>query len=270
MIELTESQFQAVIALLPVSDGYVEPRAILEGNNPGWVFANSATTPEVALIWSQGNDGFYLLGRQVTPYAEELNAFIDTHLRPRLLSRDNTFIEISSVPPVSDDALQSVFKSRSLISWTQSVYAYKSKVLLPTPSLPEGQLCNVKDIIGKHSIKNPTFVHDMILDNWHSIESFLANGNGYCVLIQDMVASLAFTGWIAGNTHEISIETGEKHRRKGFAKTCATALINHYLSKGHTPHWECEATNLASAKLAETLGFSKLHDYTCYGFSILH
>lgn len=268
MIELSENQFHLVQKLLPAGEGYVEPRAVLEGNNPGWVFANSAADPDAALIWSQGNEGFYLLGRQIKPYAEDLNAFINTHLRSRLLSKDITYVEISSVPPVTDADLQYAFRSRNLISWQQSVYVYRSKAPVPLPALREGRLCNVKDILGNESIQTPAFLSGAILDNWHSIDAFRAMGNGFCVLLGDTVASLAFTGWIAGNTHEISIETIEKHRRKGLARTCATALINHTLQNDHIPHWECETTNEASANLTESLGFSKLHDYTCHGFSL--
>lgn len=269
MIELTMNQFHVVKKLLPASEGYVEPKAILQGNNPGWVFTNSTADPDVALIWSQGNEGFYLLGRHVMPYAEALNTFIDMHLRPKLLSRNTAYIEISSVPPVTDDQLQSIFKSRNLISWQQSVYVYRSKDMIPTPALREGRLCDIKDILERESVINPAFINDTILDNWHSINAFRANGNGFCILIDDTVVSLAYTGWIADNTHEISIETSESHRRKGLARVCAAALINHYLKEGHLPYWECETTNVASANLAESLGFSKMHDYTCYGFSIL-
>jgi len=87
-------------------------------------------------------------------------------------------------------------------------------------------------------------------------------------IIDNIVASLAITGWIAGNIHEISIETEENYRRKGYAKICASALINYYLQKCYIPHWECETANTASTKLAEGFGFTKLNDYLVYGFKI--
>ena len=38
---------------------------MIEGNNPGWVFADDLNTPMTALVWAQGIEGFYLVGDRV-------------------------------------------------------------------------------------------------------------------------------------------------------------------------------------------------------------
>ena len=269
MFELTKDQFQCVNALLPQEEGYVEPKAVIDLNNPGWVFVDSKINPSLALIWSQGIEGFYLLGRQIERYAENLNSFIDTFVRPKLLSRNIEYFEVSSVPPITNTELQSVFKQRKLNEWTQSVYLYKKGNRVDDLIVQEGHLCDIKEIGKKYPVKNMEFVKNKILNYWHSMDTFHSNAKGFCLLIDDMVVSLALTGWIAGKMHEISIETADGYRCKGFAKICATALVNYYLEQGYLPYWECEKDNIASAKLAENLDFSKLYDYSCFGFSIL-
>ena len=129
-------------------------------------------------------------------------------------------------------------------------------------------MCDIKDVGEKYPVKNIKFVNDKILNYWDSIDAFHPKANGYCLIIDNIVASLAITGWIAGSTHTISIETIEDYRCKGYAKFCASALISRYFQKGYIPHWECESANIASAKLAQGFGFIKLNDYLCYGFKI--
>ena len=268
MIELSKAQYHYIRALLPVQEAYIEPKAVIDLNNPGWVFADSATQPKAALVWTQGNDGFYFLGNFDSQNTEEFHRIVDTIIMPRLASRKLEWFEFSSVPPVTDADLESIFKSRKLYSWEQTVYQYKKDKAVPSITPAEGHLCDIKSVGKKYPIKNKAFVNDKILNYWDSIDAFHAKADGYCLIIDDIVASLAITGWISGNTHEISIETVDNYRSKGYAKICASALINCYLQKDYLPHWECETANTASAKLAQGFGFTKLYDYLCYGFKV--
>ena len=210
----------------------------------------------------------YLTSARRRIFREEFNSFIDEFVRPKLLSKNIDYFEVSCVPPTTNTELQSVFKSRKLNAWTQSVYLYRKNNRLADPILHEGYLCELREIGKKYPVKNKEFIENKVLDYWDSMDAFHNNANGFCLIIDNMVASLALTGWLAGNTHEISIETVGNHRRKGFAQICATALVNSYLKQGYLPYWECEMNNIASTKLAENLGFSKLFDYTCFGFNI--
>jgi len=264
MIELSKEQYYCVRALLPIQDEYIEPKAVIDLNNPGWVFTDSLTQPKAALVWVQGNNGFYFIGGFNSQDADK--RLIDTVIMPRLAARKDEWFEFSSVPPVTDMDLLKIFKARKLSSWKQTVYQLKTDKTIPIIKPIEGCLCDVKDVGEKYPVTNMEFVNNKILNYWESLDTFYAKADGYCVIVDNIVASLAITGWIAGNIHEISIETEENYRRKGYAKICASALINCYLQKGYVPHWECETANTASAKLAEGFGFTKLNDYLVYGF----
>ena len=268
MVELSREQYHCVRALFPSQEEYVEPKAVTDLSNPGWVFADSTTQPEAALIWAQGNIGFYFLGTFDPQRAENVNRVIDTIIVPRLAAKKIEYFEFSSVPPVTDTDLENIFKSRKLYSWKQTVYQYKKGKTIPLITPLEGRLCDIKDVGKKYPVENMDFVNKKILNYWDSIDTFHAKANGYCLIIDNIAASLAITGWIAGNTHEISIETLDNYRRRGYAKICASALINCHLQKGYLPHWECESANIASAKLAQGFDFTKLNDYLCYGFKV--
>jgi RimJ/RimL family protein N-acetyltransferase len=82
------------------------------------------------------------------------------------------------------------------------------------------------------------------------------------------IASLCYSGFVAGDTHAIDVETEASHRRKGYARAVATAFIAECVERHLQPHWDCMAENVASARLAEKLGFSKNHAYTLYSFPL--
>jgi hypothetical protein len=267
MIELQKGDFDCVRSLLNYKEGYMESKAVIEKNNPGWVFVDSYPNPKYILIWSQGNNGFYLLGNEINNYYKEINHFIDSYIKSKLQSIGVNYLEISTVPPITDYELKDLFKFRILDSWEQSVYQYNKKNKIQ--NINNNYLYDIKDILQKeYNIKNIGFIKNKILNYWDSIETFFEKADGFCILTENDVVSIALTGWIAGNVHQISIETIENQKQKGYGKICSSALFNRYLEKGIIPYWECEKNNIASVKIVEQLCFSKLFDYTCYGFSI--
>lgn len=63
--------------------------------------------------------------------------------------------------------------------------------------------------------------------------------------------------YMEGRIQHTGIETLETERRKGYAK-CVTALATHNLiENGICPQWECCINNIASIKLAESIGYKK-------------
>ena len=64
--------------VLAIDCPFPEALAVIESNNPGWVFADDPNTPRTALVWAQGIEGFYLVGdTDSTVFLEYLNDYID-------------------------------------------------------------------------------------------------------------------------------------------------------------------------------------------------
>ncbi|WP_438432945.1 GNAT family N-acetyltransferase [Gorillibacterium sp. sgz500922] len=59
---------------------------------------------------------------------------------------------------------------------------------------------------------------------------------------------------------EPGIATLEGYRRQGYARVVCAAYLKHVVKNGLVPIWTCENGNVASARLAISLGFVKLCD----------
>lgn len=90
---------------------------------------------------------------------------------------------------------------------------------------------------------------------WPDADAFLARGAGFAVLVDGAPAALAFAGFVVDDQLEIGIETHERHRGRGLAKLACAALIDHCIAHDLEPVWACREANVASHRLAESLGF---------------
>ena len=122
-------------------------------------------------------------------------------------------------------------------SWKQTAYQYKGGNAIPNIAPVQGELCDVKNILKRNAAKNMNFVSDKILNYWESFEAFNDKAYGYCLLVDNIVASLAITGWKAENVYAISVETENAFRRRGYAKICASSLLNCCLQNGYVNNY---------------------------------
>ena len=72
-------------SLLALDCPFPEARAVIAGDNPGWLFADDLHPPRAAMIWAQGIEGFYLIGdAKSVVFLRELDAYAQQVLKPRL------------------------------------------------------------------------------------------------------------------------------------------------------------------------------------------
>lgn len=67
--------------------------------------------------------------------------------------------------------------------------------------------------------------------------------------------SFCYAGAVTETLWDISIDTLEAHRRRGYAALCVTHLIRHMQTQGKQPVWASIPENPASWRLARKLGF---------------
>jgi GNAT superfamily N-acetyltransferase len=259
-------------SVLAIDCPFPEALAIIEGNNPGWVFVDDLDTPGAALVWAQGIEGFYLVGdANSAVFLEELDVYTEQVLRPRLRNLGVAWFEISG-DENWNPAIENVFGKRNLENSQQWVYT-----LRPTGHKPVAQLGAVGDCkllrVDQHllvdlSVGNKEFLFSKLIQFWGSVDTFLNTGLGYVLVDREEIASLCCSGFVAGNIHVMDIETEASHRRKGYAETVARAFVAECIEKHLQPHWDCMAENTASARLAEKLGFIQSHVYTLYSFPV--
>jgi RimJ/RimL family protein N-acetyltransferase len=255
-----------------IDSPFPEALAIIEGNNPGWVFVDDLNTPRAALVWARGIAGFYVIGdADSAVFLKELDAHTEQVLKPRLHDLGLAWFEISgdeSWNPV----IETAFEKRNLESSQQWVYTLKPTThesMMPLKAVDDCRLQKVdRHLLSGLSATNRGFLFPKLTQFWGNLDAFLKTGLGYVLGDGEEIASLCFSGFVAGNSHVIDIETKASQRGKGYAETVARAFIAECLEKHLQPHWDCMAENTASAGLAEKLGFSQSRVYTLYSFSL--
>ena len=66
------------------------------------------------------------------------------------------------------------------------------------------------------------------------------------------------------NKCDISVETIEGYRGKGYATLVCAKLIEYCFDNNIEPVWECRDDNVSSAQLANKLGFTHIRNIAYY------
>ena len=98
--------------------------------------------------------------------------------------------------------------------------------------------------------------------HYESPEDFLRRGNGFVITDQGRTAAGA-SSFVDSDTHvECQITTAPAFRRKGYGALVAAAYIERCHATGKTVPWD--AAHEASVRLARSLGYRAVHEYTVY------
>jgi GNAT superfamily N-acetyltransferase len=251
---------------------YPEALAVIEGNNPGWVFADDPYAPTAALVWAQGAEGFYLIGDpNSAAFIGGLGVFCDRVLEPRLRAIGMRWCEISG-DEGWDPVIERAFRTRGLKTSRQRVYALETSHapapggsgVIDRPGIVELAAASVQDL----AASNREFLSRKLDHFWASPDAFYAAGIGYLYLHQGTIVSLCFSGFVSGDTHAIDVQTEATYRRRGFAEAAGRAFVARGIERRLRLHWDCMDENEASQRLAERLGFALSHEYTLYSYGL--
>lgn len=94
----------------------------------------------------------------------------------------------------------------------------------------------------------------------------IPDGIVYGVVADEKVASFAFahrTGVLEGRVADLGVETAFAYRRRGFAKTAVSAVVEHVTRNGGEARYGCNLDNHASIATARSVGFVP------YAFSLI-
>jgi GNAT superfamily N-acetyltransferase len=105
-------------------------------------------------------------------------------------------------------------------------------------------------------------LEDSLVQNFPSLEEFVAGGVGFGVENGDRFVSGCSSFAISSRKLEFEIRTHPDYRRRGLAAAAAAAMIEHCLDTGLEPCWD--AHNEMSLSLALKLGFRDPAPYTAY------
>ncbi|GIP35060.1 GNAT family N-acetyltransferase [Paenibacillus sp. J2TS4] len=278
--ELEPKYFKRCDRLL-YDKGPLEIRAIIEGNNPGRVFVDDLNSPRSALVWQGNLDGFGLIGDpHHTVFNRELNDFIDNQIAREVRKLRLAWFEGFGHHPAWDGTMAALFAHRGVEVCKQNVYVpqpEQSRTIgeaalekLPLEELfvkePYRLVKLSPELLASTELINGSLVISNILQNWSTLEHFFKLGMGYCVLRQNEIATLCYSGFVAGKTHSINIETAEAHRGNKLAQIAARAFVRQCLEEDKIAYWDCSDDNHPSNAVALKMGLTLKCRYNVFCF----
>lgn len=271
--ELKQSGFHKCLGIIN-EQGQLEAKAIITGVNPGRIFVDNTITPKSGLIWLGNNDGFIFIGDESSEgFNKEMNAFIDHVIAPEAKEIGLKWFEGIGNHQKWNNTIELLFKHRKLGSWLQRVYMLKKENYKPErePLLEKGYTVHKinKSLYENNnsSIKNIEFLHSKIIEFWSTPDSFSSKGIGYCIVYNNEIVSVCFSGFVVENIHCIDIETLEVHQGKKLAQMMAHIFVKDCFEHNMVPYWDCMEVNKPSIAVAENLGFCNTFNYVGYEFS---
>jgi RimJ/RimL family protein N-acetyltransferase len=218
--------------------------AVFAGTQPGRIFVDDVVDPSSALICR--TYGFYVAG--------------DAGSIP--LRR---FMHES---PSEATVFSTLYGYMLTAEWTRSLLLDHEKDLeiierrmlslplgiRPRPrNLPSGAIVREIDLTLAERIDDE--LDQFIAQSWGSCQAFVSGGFGYCTLLGDDIASVAYTIAVSDEEANIDVETAKPYRRQGFSALTSTAYIDRCMQEGLVPTWDCDAINASSMAVALSLGF---------------
>ncbi|WP_062049334.1 GNAT family N-acetyltransferase [Bacillus sp. JCM 19034] len=272
--ELKQSDFHKCTGIIN-EQGQLEAKAIITGVNPGRIFVDNTITPKSGLIWLGNNDGFIFIGDESNErFNKEINTFIDHVIKPEAKKVGLQWFEGVGNHHKWNNTIELLFKDRKLGSWLQRVYMLEKENYKPEREslLEEGYTVHkmTKSLYENNNstIKNIEFLHSKVLEFWSSPERFFNEGIGYCIVSNNEIVSVCFSGFVFENIHCIDIETLEGHQGKKLAQTIAHSFVKECFENNMVPYWDCMEVNKPSIAVAGNLGFYHTFNYVGYEFPI--
>lgn len=272
--ELNHSDFYRCKTLLN-DHGQLEAKAVVEKVNPGRIFVDDIEKPTSGIIWLGNNDGFIFIGNEGNKeFNSNLNQFIDTVIIPEARKVSLDWFEAIGNHNKWDETIKRVFENRNIGSWNQRVYLlqkqdYRGNYILP---IEHGySAVKINEMLYNnydHTIINIEFLHSKILEFWSSPDKFFSEGIGYCIVYQNEIVSICFSGFVVDKFHCIDIETLEKHRGKKLAQRVAVTFVEECMDKHLVSYWDCMESNKPSMAVAENIGFKNVFNYKGYEFKL--
>lgn len=132
------------------------------------------------------------------------------------------------------------------------------------PDLPEGlalRLVN-SDLTSNHSYANLDDLLEELLSERPTIEAFLENSFGACIVSADRIVTWCLSEYNLGPRCEVGIATHPDYRGRGLAARTGQAFLLQVREAGiRHIGWHCWTRNEASGKTALKIGLRKERDY---------
>jgi len=262
--ELERSQFQDV---MPLFRGYLQDPmmyAVLEDELSGRVWVDDSACPAAAFVWT-GKECAYLVGGEGNgEFQRALRQLVQETLVPAARADGREYLSVFSFPESYAAKLERLFREQRPLRTPLSTFAFdqaRFRRRHGTPGRTPRASLTLKEL-GAEELADPrqAYLAGEVTAYWETVERFVAEGCGYCVVEDDSLVSWCYVQAFGHGAQTLDIWTAQSHRRQGLGTLVGAAVIDRCLGEGYTPFWICDRTNVASSRLAERLGFDHTGD----------
>ncbi|AJG77594.1 Acetyltransferase, GNAT [Bacillus cereus 95/8201] len=269
--ELSKNDFYKCSSLIN-ERGQLEVKAVIAGVNPGRIFVDNISSPNSGLIWLGNNDGFFFIGNaENEEFNKEMKHLINNVIKPEAKKVGQNCFEGIGNHSKWNKTIERIFQHRNLKSWNQRVYTLRKEDYENhhESKIEQGYTVLKMDKAlyeNNNTFKNIDFLQSKILEFWSSPDHFFNEGIGYCIVYDDLIVSVCFSGFVFENIHCIDIETIEEHQGKKLAQKITHSFVKDCLENNITPYWDCMELNKPSVAVVENVGFINVCNYVGYYF----
>ncbi|MFW9906154.1 MAG: GNAT family N-acetyltransferase [Candidatus Thorarchaeota archaeon] len=245
--------------------------AVIAGNSPMRVWVDSEDTPKSAFLWDQAHCYYFGGAARNHAFCEAVENILKGTLIPTMIDKNCEIFKIEYSSPEWEPILEKILRN------TPPFKVLRKFFTLDTPLVPQWrdllpsgfQIRRIDRKLFESNIDNLQAIIDEINECWYSVDDFLANGFGFCLVHTPEIKIEEVQGWCTGEYFSdgkcgIGIETFYKYRKRGFATAMASAFVEHCLSVHIQPHWDASANNEASIGVAKKVGFKEIQEYSTF------
>ena len=225
--ELSCDQFERVKPLFTGFDYSLSIRAAMEGNNPGRIFVDDVEHPRTAFGLTV--EGYLLAGEHDNPATlESLRAFIHEKLfTGEVFVNGDDSLSLAVHPEAWEARLPELIPTHEAEKLERYHYLCRELAFDWRAALPDGYTVRRidRDLLEADDIIIPEAIGEWndAEEYWGSVENFLTNGIGFCVLHENQIVAQCTADCFAGEQIDIGIVTAPVYRHKGLASIAAAA-----------------------------------------------
>ena len=244
--------------------------SIVDGHTPAWVYVDDLEAPRVAWLWDLQGE-MAVAGDASRPAAiRDLGALIAGTVVPHARARGVPGLTLFCDVPAWKAHLDILLPGLEPESAARRRYAFAWPKLDWRAALPAASALHRLDEVwlDRRDVRHMDQVAGWVDSFWETHADFARDSFGFCLLRGDAVVSWCLGVFVSGRQVELGVATVPEVRGQGCATAVAARCVAFCAAHDRTPHWHCWEDNVASWRIAETIGFVRPTPYTVYHVNV--
>lgn len=237
--------------------------SVIEGNTPGDIYVDNINNPSFVVLWDKMGE-ILIEGKFNDQHLNLFTRLLTKTFIPDAVSRGFPLFDIfypneKWSPKIAEKLID--------LSLRKELKYYFELDKLQTQRNAENDCVLIRidnDLLSNKKLVNLDRVIGWINSFWYSPKEFINKGIGYCLINKDIIVSWCLTVFVSKQKYELALETDENYQGRGYAKIVAYECVKECIRNDYVPLWNCNASNEASAHVAEAVGFKKVKEYYIY------